>query len=116
MQTWLKLVSREPPAGRWHALTKDDAVFWIDWTVTAALALCSSLVAASMAGRPIGTVHVFAALGVLVLGLAVMPYAVRLTCYDGHGNIKSWGHVVCANALGALVLLSSVAAGVKTYG
>jgi hypothetical protein len=115
LQTWLKLVSREPAPGKKHALTLDDAVFWIDWIVTAAVALCGALIAASLDHKPIGTATVFVALGVLFVGMTFMPFGVRMICYDGSGAIKGWLYVVCADAIGLIVLLSSVVAGVKTY-
>ncbi|MFJ2610036.1 hypothetical protein ACIO13_34500 [Streptomyces sp. NPDC087425] len=83
--------------------------------MTAAVALCGSLVAASLDHKPIATTTVFTALAVLVMGLTFMPYGVRMLCYDGSGNIKGWLYVVCADAVGLVVLLSSVVAGVKTY-
>ncbi|TGB03321.1 hypothetical protein [Streptomyces sp. MZ04] len=118
MQTWFKLVSREPdPAtGSRHALTLDDAVFWIDWVVTAVSALFLFLLGAAQDNKPIGTSYVFAALVALVLGGMVLPYAFRILCYDGTGKIKSWVHVAIADAVGLLVLFACVAAGVKTYG
>ncbi|MFF1717579.1 hypothetical protein [Streptomyces sviceus] len=115
-QTWLKLVSREPPPGKKHALTMDDAVFWIDWTVTAVVALCGSLIVASLDHKPIATTTVVVALGAILVGMTIMPFGVRLICYDGSGGIKGWVHVVCANAFGLIVLMSAVAAGVKIYG
>lgn len=115
-QTWLKLVSREPPPGKKHALTMDDAVFWIDWTVTAVVALSGSLVAASLDHKPIATMTVVVALGAILVGMTIMPFGVRMICYDGSGVIKGWVHVVCANAFGLMVLMSAVAAGVKIYG
>ncbi|MFJ9941314.1 hypothetical protein [Streptomyces erythrochromogenes] len=116
MQTWIKYASRKAPAGRTHGLRRDDALFWIDWLVTAALALGVSLVTASMQGKPVGTFQVGVALSVLVLGLAVMPKVVQEMCYDSTGDLKGWSHIVSANAAGLVILLSSVAAGVKVYG
>ncbi|MFC9404350.1 hypothetical protein ACFTWQ_04890 [[Kitasatospora] papulosa] len=115
MQTWIKYASRRAPAGQSHALRRDDALFWIDWIVTAAVALGTSLVSASMQGKPVGTIHVGVALAVLVLGLAVMPKVVQELCYDSSGDLKGWSHIICANAAGLIILLSSVVAGVKIY-
>ncbi|WP_217251931.1 hypothetical protein [Streptomyces sp. AC602_WCS936] len=115
LQTWLKLVSREPPPGKKHALTLDDAVFWIDWTVTAAVALCGALIAASLDHKPIASSTVFIALGVQFVGMTFMPFGVRMICYDGSGRVRGWPYVVCADAIGLIVLLSSVVAGVKVY-
>jgi hypothetical protein len=115
-QTWFKLVSREPLPGKKHALTMDDAVFWIDWIVTAVSAFFLFLLAAAQANKPIGTPHVLVAFVVLGLGGMVIPYAFRILCYDGNGKIKGWAYVIAADAVGLLVLLSTVAAGVKAYG
>ncbi|MFC8016322.1 hypothetical protein [Streptomyces cinereoruber] len=116
LQTWIKYASRKVPAGQRHGLKQDDALFWIDWIVTAAVALGASLVTASLQDKPVGTLQVGVALFVLVLGLAVMPKIVQETCYDSTGALKGWSHIVCANAFGLIILLSSVAAGVKVYG
>ncbi|MDP9949108.1 MULTISPECIES: hypothetical protein [Streptomyces] len=115
LQTWLRLVSREPRPGKKHALTIDDAVFWIDWIVTAAVAFCGALLAASLEGKAIDAATVATALVAIILGLTFMPFGVRMVCYDGSGVIKGWMHVAVANVAGLLVLLSSVVAGVKTY-
>lgn len=115
-QTWFKLVSREPPPGRKHALAMDDAVFWIDWIVTAVSAFFLFLLATAQANKPIGTPHVFVAVVVLGLGGMVIPFAFRYLCYDGTGKIKGWMYVIAADAVGLLILLSSVAAGVRAYG
>ncbi|MEW2083481.1 MULTISPECIES: hypothetical protein [unclassified Streptomyces] len=96
-------------------MTIDDAVFWIDWIVTAAVAFCGALLAASLEGKPIDAATVATALVVIILGLTFMPFGVRMVCYDGTGVIKGWVHVVVADLAGLLVLLSSVVAGVKTY-
>ncbi|MFF5365646.1 hypothetical protein [Streptomyces sp. NPDC013187] len=97
-------------------MTLDDAVFWIDWVVTAVSALFLFLLGAAQEGKPIGTSYVFAAIIALVLGGMVMPFTFRILCYDGSGAIKSWIHVVVSNAVGLLILFACVAAGVKTYG
>lgn len=115
LQTWLRLVSREPRPGKRHALRMDDAVFWIDWTVTAAVAFCGAMVAASLEGKPIHFSTVALALLTLFFGLIFMPFGVRMICYDGNGVIKGWVHVTVANVCGLGVLLSSVVAGVETY-
>ncbi|MFJ7203272.1 hypothetical protein ACIQWR_07035 [Streptomyces sp. NPDC098789] len=116
MQTWIKYASRKAPTGRRHALRRDDALLWIDWLVTAALALGVSLVTASMQGKPVDSFQVGVTLAVLVLGLAVMPKVVQEFCYDSAGDLRGWSHIVCANAAGLVILLSPVAAGVKVYG
>ncbi|MFJ4005429.1 hypothetical protein ACIPWL_18540 [Streptomyces sp. NPDC090023] len=93
----------------------DDAVFWIDWTVTAVVALGASLIAASLDHRPLPPSTVAVALGAIVVGMTIMPFGVRMTCYDGSGGIRGWMHVACANAFGLVVLMSAVATGVKLY-
>lgn len=115
LQTWLRLVSREPPPGKKHALKMDDAVFWIDWIVTAAVAFCGAMVAASLDSKAIEFSTVALALAALFIGLIFMPFGVRMICYDGNGQIKGWLHVVLANTCGLGILLSSVVAGVETY-
>ncbi|MFF0293158.1 hypothetical protein ACFYST_08205 [Kitasatospora sp. NPDC004614] len=116
VQTFMKLVSREPPPGKKHGLTIEDAVFWIDWTVTAAVAFCAAMIGASIQHKPMDIVTVTLGIAVLFFGIAVFPVVVRSVCYDGSGAIKGWVYVVAADAVGIVILMSSVAAGVKTYG
>ena len=94
----------------------DDAVFWIDWLVTAISSFFLFLLGAAQDNKPIGTPQVAVAAFILIAGGMVLPFAFRIICYDGNGKIKGWPYVIVANAVGLLILLSSVAAGVKTYG
>ncbi|WP_210586883.1 hypothetical protein [Streptomyces sp. GESEQ-35] len=94
----------------------DDAVFWIDWIVTAISTFFLFMLAAAQQDRPLGTPQVFAALVVLGLGGMFIPFGFRFLCYDGHGRMKGWLYVIAADAVGLLILLSSVATGVSTYG
>ncbi|AYC40820.1 hypothetical protein DWG14_05093 [Streptomyces griseorubiginosus] len=119
LQTFMRYASRKPPSGSTHSLKIDDAIFYIDWIVTSAVALGYSMVTVTMDGDPktqIETPTVVVALLVLVVGVAMLPPLVRDTCYDATGKIKGWWHVVVLDLIGLTFLASSVVAGVKTYG
>ncbi|MFD6293987.1 hypothetical protein ACFWFU_04040 [Streptomyces sp. NPDC060235] len=123
LQVWLKFVSREPepdpsrPSGRKrHAFTIEDAVWWIDWVVTASIALIILVLNASHNKKPTATLQVGIGFAVLFLGYSVIPVFVRQVCYDGNGKIKSWKHVAVLNFIGMGILLSSAAAGANVNG
>ncbi|MEU7648798.1 hypothetical protein [Streptomyces huasconensis] len=115
LQTWMKLVSRQPPPGRKHALKKDDLLFWIDWTVTAAVAFAVSLISAIIKNKVPPLETAFGAIGVLVLGLTIMPFGFRLVSYDDHGELKSWWWVLGSNLFALGFLSYAVMTGVKIY-
>ncbi|MEW1757860.1 hypothetical protein AB0393_15250 [Streptomyces cyaneofuscatus] len=116
LQTFMRYASRKPPSGSVHSLKIDDAIFYIDWVVTSAVALGYAMVTAAMDGKRIETATVVVALIVLVVGVAVIPPLIRDTCYDASGKVKGWWHVIILDLAGLLFLASSVVAGVKTYG
>ncbi|MFF9122658.1 hypothetical protein ACF09J_05045 [Streptomyces sp. NPDC014889] len=114
IQTYWKWVTRKTASS--HGLKKDDWVFYIDWTVTSAVALCYSLIDASLKHKPVEPMTVSIALIVGILGVGMLPNFVRDLCYDASGNIKGWKHIVGLDLAGMAFLFSSVVAGVKTYG
>ncbi|GAA0487121.1 hypothetical protein ACFQ2B_22965 [Streptomyces stramineus] len=116
LQGWLKFVSREPPNGKKHGLKMEDSVWWIDWIVTASIALVVLVLAASHDGRATATLQVGLGFGVLFLGYSVIPFFVRQICYNGNGKIKSWKHIAVLNFVGMGILLSSAAVGANVNG
>ncbi|MCX4819387.1 hypothetical protein OG883_05595 [Streptomyces sp. NBC_01142] len=115
MQLIMKVISREPPPGKKVNLTLEDAVLWIDWVVTAGVALALTLLSATARGEASVDVLV-GLLFVCVVGMLVVPVLVRVLCYDGTGGIKGWSYVVLADLAGMMVLLVSVTTGVNIYG
>ncbi|MFJ4536648.1 hypothetical protein ACIP39_11870 [Streptomyces tibetensis] len=115
LQTWLKLVSRQPAPGKKHALKRDDAIFWIDWTVTAAVAFAITHVKASLDGKAVSPGTTFGTFAIIAVGLIVMPYGFRMTSYDSSGNLKNWWMVVGTNLFAAGFLSFAVQVGVKIY-
>jgi hypothetical protein len=113
LQLWLKLISRQPPPGRRHALTLDDAVWWIDWIVTASITLVVYVLLAIANHKEVTLGQVGLAMLSLFLGYSAMPYVVRLFCYDPTGNFKDWRLIIPLNVFGIVILLASVAAGVE---
>lgn len=113
LQLWLKLISRQPPPGKSHGLNLDDAVWWIDWIVTASVTLVGFVLLAVANGKQVTLGQVALALFSLFLGYSAMPYGVKMLCYDSQGQLKGWRYIVPANIVGIMILLSSVAAGAE---
>ncbi len=113
LQLWLKLISRQPPPGKSHALNLDDAVWWIDWIVTATITLVVFVLLAVANNRQVTLGQVGMAILSLFLGFSAIPYAVKMLCYDNTGRLKGWLYLVPANVMGIVILLASVAAGAE---
>ncbi|MFD4561686.1 MULTISPECIES: hypothetical protein [unclassified Streptomyces] len=116
LQLWLRLVSRQPPPGKKHALKRDDYVFWIDWTVTAAVAFAASLIDASLNNKAASPGTTMGALAVILVGLIIMPFGFRMTSYDSSGNLNSWSMLIGSNLFALGFLSGAVTVGVKIYG
>lgn len=130
MQIIMKVMSREPPPGKKIPLAIEDALFWVDWVVTAAVALSLSLlssskhigqqVAAGAGGASGGAADdsdkVIGLLFVFGVGMLLLPLLIRYFCYDGTGKIKGWPYVILSNAAGVTILLVAVTTGVDIYG
>lgn len=115
LHIWLKLVSRQPPAGRKHALKKDDAIFWIDWCIAAAVAFAVSMIDASRQQEVAATETVVGLITVMLFGLVVLPFGFRLVSYDDDGELKSWWWIIGSNLFALGFLSFGVMAGVKIY-
>ncbi|MFI0976179.1 hypothetical protein ACH4SP_04015 [Streptomyces sp. NPDC021093] len=117
LQTWMRASSREQvPGGPKIPLTLDDAAFWIDWVVTAMVAMFLAQLGSSLKGDPISAPLVCVSSAVLFLGGGVFPWCVKQLCYDGTGRFKSWVHVAMADLVGLAILFACVVVGVKAYG
>jgi hypothetical protein len=120
LQLVMKGLSRTNHAGKNHGLSLDDALFWSDWVIAAALALSGSIVVSSSQGKPIPQLQLFLCFAAIFFGCSVLPFFLRIFAYGPDAEIKSWGWwglgwVLVANAFGVLVLLSAVWAGVAVY-
>lgn len=113
LQLWLKLISRQPPPGKRHGLNLDDAVWWIDWIVTASITLVAFVLLAIANNRSVTIGQISLAILSLFLGYSAIPFAVRMFCYTPNGKLKDWRFIVPANVVGILILLMAVAAGAK---
>ncbi|MGW0584276.1 hypothetical protein ACWD25_52185 [Streptomyces sp. NPDC002920] len=130
MQIIMKIISREPPPGKKIPLTIEDSLFWVDWVVTAAVALSLSLLSSSKHHEQASAAGVGGASGgtaddtdkliglffVFGGGMLLLPLLIRYFCYDGTGKIKGWPYVILTNAAGVTVLLVAVTTGVNIYG
>jgi len=121
LQIVMKGISRTELPGKKHGLTQDDALFWTDWTISAALALIITVVVGSTKkgpGAPIS--QVILGFVSILLACSVFPFLLRLFAYDPGAQIKRWGWkgigwILIANGVGMIVLLAAVAVGVKIY-
>jgi hypothetical protein len=120
MQTIMKDISRTDLPGKNHGLEREDALFWSDWTLAGAVALGGSVVAASIQHKVIPPGRLGLAIACIVLGCSAFPFFLRIAAYGPGARIKQWGWkgfgwVFVANAVGILILLGAVAAGVSVY-
>jgi hypothetical protein len=120
LQTLMKGNSRTNLPGRRHGLTKDDALFWTDWTVAASLALVSSITLSLKNGREVLPWQIWFSAITIVCSCCAFPFFLRVFAYDRRGRIKSWGWrgigwILIANSVGMIVLLGAVMAGAEIY-
>ncbi|WUH97980.1 hypothetical protein OHR68_31425 [Spirillospora sp. NBC_00431] len=121
LQITLKGLSRTELPNKRHGLTREDGLFWTDWTIAAGLALASTLVVASSKNLPVPMSQVLLCLVAILLGCTAFPFLLRLFAYENGAKIKEWGWlkmgwIFIANGAGGMILLSAVAVGVKVYG
>ena len=119
-QVTLKGLSRTNLTGQNHGLSRDDALFWTDWIIAAALALSGALMVASIEARPVPLKIVGGCLATLVFGCGALPLFMRTYAYDPNAELKEmgWkgiGWILIANFVGILILLSAVVTGVEIY-
>lgn len=121
LQITLKGLSRTELPGKKHGLTREDGLFWTDWTIAAGLALATTLVVASSKNVPVPMSQVVLCLIAILLGCTAFPFLLRLLAYESGAKIKEWGWlkmgwIFIANGAAVMILLSAVAVGVKVYG
>ncbi|WP_242907753.1 hypothetical protein [Actinomadura terrae] len=121
LQIILKGISRTELPGKKHGLTREDGLFWTDWTIAAGLALATTLVVASSKKLPLPVTQVAFCLVAIVLGCSAFPFLLRLVAYESGAKIKEWGWlkmgwIFIANGVAGMILLSAVVVGVKVYG
>lgn len=116
MQLVMKGSSRTNRINNKHGLTRDDALFWSDWTIAAALALAGTLLLAARENEPVPVKQVVLAFSAIFFGCSFFPLFLRTFAYDDDAKLKAgmrW--IVVANLGGLLPLLAAVAAGVSIY-
>jgi Kef-type K+ transport system membrane component KefB len=117
VQTIMKAISRPDLPNKNHSLTRDDALFWSDWIMAAAIALSTAVIAAAnqantadrvnaAAKRTNGAAvtpmlaainpHISPTLVIIsyitiFFGCTAFPYLLRIFAYDSNGQIKTWG-------------------------
>ncbi|GLW94750.1 hypothetical protein [Actinokineospora globicatena] len=120
LQMVMKGLSRTNLPGKSHGLSRDDALFWTDWTVTAILALAGSVVVATSQNKAIPTTQVVWMVVVIVLSCSAFPFFLRVFAYGPDAKLKAWGPrgagwILVCNFVGILVLLGAVFTGVNVY-
>ena len=120
LQVVMKGLSRTNHLGKNHGLNRDDALFWSDWVIAAALALTGSVIVSSSQGQAIPQGQLVLCFFAIFFGCTALPFFLRVFAYGPNAEIKAWGWwglgwVMIANAIGVLILLSSVWAGVAVY-
>jgi hypothetical protein len=120
LQLIMKGISRTDLPGKKHGLSRDDVLFWTDWTIAASLALGGSTVVAASSDKPIPVVQVLVSLVSILLSCSAFPFFLRVFAYESGARMKAWGWkgagwIMVANFVGVLVLLGAVFAGVSVY-
>jgi hypothetical protein len=110
LQIIMKGISRSNLPGKNHGLSRDDALFWTDWTVAASLALAGSIVAAAGQGKTIPLAQVLVSFFAIVLSCSAFPFCLRVFAYGPNAQMKTWGWkgagwLLISNFIGILVLL-----------
>lgn len=135
-QLWLKFTSRvrKTPDQPWRSvLTREDFTWWIDWIVSACVALAAFVITSSAQagvaapvrdpGEPPLSNLVLLLIAILVSGASVLPTLVNRFGYDMPTDnspeepvLRMWRGVVLPNIAAAIILIAVVAAGVSSGG
>jgi len=119
LEGFLKWSSRATRAARFP-LELDDADWWIEWTVSAGVALVIFLFGNAREGEPATAKQLATAIAALVLGFATLPKLANIFCLDAQGKIiREWGSILwlaILNILAIFILMATVAVGIKIYG
>jgi len=121
LQIIMKGISRTELVGKRHGLTRDDLLFWTDWTIAGSLSLVLSIIATSTHGKPVLPGKIWFSIIALVLSCSAVPFFLRVFAYDANATLKTWGWwgigwILIANSIGILVLLAAVTGGAEIYG
>jgi hypothetical protein len=111
LQGWLRIISREPPAGKRIVASKDDLIWWADWVVSGSLTLAVLLLYTAREHKVIDFKPLIITFLSLFLGYSVLPFGCRMLIYDKDGRTREWWYIAIANLLGAMILFGTVAGG-----
>ena len=120
LQLVMKGISRTELPGKKHGLSRDDALFWTDWTIAASLALVGSVIVSASDNKPIPVIQVFVSVLSILLSCSAFPFFLRIYAYEQGAKLKNWGWkgagwILIANLVGVVVLLGAVFTGVSVY-
>jgi hypothetical protein len=119
LQLWLKVISREPPAGKRHGLVREDLVWWIEWVVAAAISFTVLALSSAGSDGSLSLDQVLALIAVLFGGLSGLPGLVRLFGYDKSTDppvVDKWMGILVPNLLGIGILMGAVLSGASLAG
>jgi hypothetical protein len=98
-------------------LTREDALFWTDWVVSATATLIGTTFIAVNKATPVPFSVWLGAVASLLASCVTVPFLLRVFAYEpATGRMKTdirW--MVLANTIGLANLLAAVATGVKIY-
>ena len=81
LQLVMKGNSRTNLPNKNHAISREDTLFWSDWTIAATLALTGSVLVSAGQGRSIPIPQVAASYIAIAFGFGVFPYFLRTFAY-----------------------------------
>ena len=94
----------------------DDADWWKEWVVTASVALGIFLIINAHEHKDISVSQVILTLIAVGVGCGALPIVANVFCLDTNNKVRSWQRLIPLNVAAALILMATVAVGVKIYG
>lgn len=116
LEALLKWLSRTTSGGPPFPFTWGDADWWMEWIVASTVALVIFQVTNAHEGKPVSTKQAVTAAIALVLGYGALPKLANIFALDSEGNVVSVRWLAVLNIISALMLMATVAVGVKIYG
>ena len=114
LEGYLKWSSRATKA-KPFPLTLDDADWWIEWVVSAGVALVIFLFVNAHEAKPVATQQLVTAIAAWLLGFSALPKLANIFCLNARGKVKSITWLVILNIVAVFILMATVAVGVKIY-
>lgn len=97
-------------------LKVDDADWWMEWVVTASVALGIFLIINAHEHKNVSVSQVALAFIAVGLGYSALPVMANVYCLDTNNKVRSWPRIMALNIVAVVILMATVAVGVKIYG